>query len=424
MAEQMGSACERPGEKRRVVIAGGGYGGTTLAVRLGKTVRPDDDIEILLVEPNPCQQALSELDLVAVGPPRPEFCELWHPTVFRDLPVTVCYNRLDDVLAEERAVMVGARDAEKQRVDYWRLVIATGAVAFVPPVPGLAENSVTMWSVEDAQELQRRIEAAFKRAARHHDRTERQRLLSFTVIGGGATGIEIVGTLGQMLPKRARDAGIDPEDLSVRLVEGRPQILYDLPEPQRAKAAARLGRMGVELVLGRMVERVEGTEVVLAGGERVGAEVLVFCGGAKADPDAVSWGLEADTSGRIVCDEHLRAAGHPEIYVIGDVAAFRDPKDNRTLPMLAQFAIREAEHTAGNLLRESRGEPIEPYVPRMHGEFVSVGPRWGVGWMFGRNISGIPAIIMKRLTYVVYWFTVGGFPLAWRRTKEMLAMAR
>ncbi len=407
-----------------MVIAGGGYAGTTLAVKLARRQKPTDDLEIVLIEPNPCQQALSELDLVAVGPPRPEFCELWHPTVFKNLPVTVCYERLNDVKAEERAVYIGPREGPNERVEYWRLVIATGAVAFVPPVPGLAEHAVTMWSVADAQELQRRIDAAFKRAATLYSPEQRARTLSFTVIGGGATGIEIVGTLGQMLPRKARDAGLDSKDLRVRLVEGRPDILYDLPPRQRAKAATRLERMGVELLLGSMVERVEPGTVVLENGERVDAEVLVFCGGAKADPDAIEWGLEVDNSGRLVCDEYLRSPAHENIYVIGDVAAFRDPETNHTLPMLAQYAIREAEQTAENLLREAKGQSILPFTPHMHGEFVSVGPRWGVGWMFKLNVSGVPAIIMKRLTYVMYWFSVGGMRLAWKRTREMLAMQR
>ncbi len=416
--------CAETGSARRVVIAGGGYAGTTMAVNLGRGIRPEDDIEVMLIEPNPCQQALSELDLVAVGPPRPEFCELWHPTVFKDLPVTVCYNRVDRVDPARRLVTVGARGEAGQEVPYWRLVIATGAIAFVPPVEGLAEHAVTMWSVDDAQELQRRIEAAFRHAAMIADRAERRRVLSFTVIGGGATGIEIVGTLGQMLPKRAADAGLDPADMTVRLVEGRPQILYDLPDAQRAKAVRRLERMGVQLVLGSMVSRVDERTVFLADGTEVDATVLVFCGGAKPDPDAVGWGLEADNSGRLVVDSTCRSTQYPDIYIVGDVSSFRDPEKNRTLPMLAQFAIRESQHCAGSILREARGQEPEPFVPHMHGEFVSVGPRWGVGWMFGMNISGIPAIIMKRLTYVLYWWQVGRLPLAWKRLREMLSMAR
>lgn len=415
--------CGTPGTGRRVVIAGGGYAGTTVAVNLARSMKPGDDLEILLVEPQPCQQALSELDLVAVGPPKPEFCELWHTTVFKDMPVTLCYDRLDCVRPLEHTVCTGPVGAANNWLPYWRLVLATGAIAFVPPVPGLREHCVTMWSVADAQELQRRIEAQFRSAVKVADVAERRRILSFTVVGGGATGVEIVGTLGKMLPKRMRSFDLDPTDLSVHLVEGRPDILYDLPQSLRDRVKARLRDLGVTLHLGSMVDHVDAYAVHLANGQAVPSPVLCFCGGAKADPHAVDWGLEADNSGRLRVDEFCRAPGYDDIYVIGDVGAFRDPKDNRTLPMLAQFAIRQGEQTAANILREARGEKPEPFVPHMHGEFVSVGPGWAAGWAGPVHLTGFPGIVMKRLTYVLYWWMVGRVPLAWRRTREMLTMA-
>ena len=152
--------------------------------------------------------------------------------------------------------------------------------------------------------------------------------------------------------------------------------------------------------------------------------VLVWCGGAKADPHAASWGLQMDNSKRLLAEPDLKATGFDDVYVLGDVAAFRDPGTNRTLPMLAQFAITEAEHTAGNIVRELEGKPTMPFQPHMHGEFVSVGPSWGVGWMWRFSLSGIPAIFMKRLTYVLYWWQVGGVKLAWTRARELLSMQR
>ncbi len=417
-------ACATPNAARRVVIAGGGYAGTTAAVTLAKHMRAEDGIEVLLVEPDPCQQALSELDLVAVGPVKPEFCELWHPTVFKDLPVNVCYNRIDDVNPERGTVSIGPRGGPTQEVAYWRLVLATGAVAFVPPVPGLAEHAVTMWSVEDAQELQRRLDARMREAAKVADPAERRRLLSVVVVGGGATGVEMAGTLAQLLPERLRSFGLHADDCSVSLVEGRPDILYDLSASLRARAKRRLERLGATLRLGSMVSRVEDETLVLADGTVIHAPVLVFCGGAKPDPDAVSWDLAFDSSGRLLVDECCRAQGREDIFAVGDVAAFRNPADNKVLPMLAQFAIREAAHVAKVILDEARGKPCRPYLPRMLGEFVSVGPTWGVGWTLGVRMSGVPAIAMKRLTYVVYWLKVGGIPLAWRRTREMLKMLR
>jgi NADH dehydrogenase len=407
-------------DARRVVIVGGGYAGTTAAVSLARGLDRTSDVQILLVEPDPCQQALSELDLVAVGKPKPQFCELWHPTVFKNMPVTACYNTVENVDPDAGTVTI----SDGAVVDYWRLVIATGAIPFVPPVEGLAEHAVTMWSVDDAQELQRRSEEVFRSAVKMADREQRRSVLSFVVVGGGATGVEIAGTMAKALPQRALDHGLDGDEVQVTLVEGRPEILYDLRPEQRAKAVGRLEKMNARVITGEMVEAVDADSIRFQSGRSIDASVVVWCGGAKADPVAGSWGFETDNSGRLVADEYLKAVGNDAVYVIGDVAAARHPKTNKVLPMLAQVAIQQGPWVARNILAEARGGAVEPFEPHIRGEFVSVGPTWGVGWMYGLNLTGIPAIIMKRITYVKYWWQVGGIPLAWKRTREMLSMAR
>jgi NADH dehydrogenase len=416
------TTCPVSDAERRIVIIGGGYAGTTLAVRLGRELKrnPRPGVEVLLVETSPCQQALSELDLVAAGPERPEFCELWLPAVLKGLPVRTCFNRAEAIDCTRRIVTV----AGGTEVPYWRLVVASGAVPSLPPVPGLAEHAITMWSVADAQKLQSRVREQMKLAAAMPHAADRRRALSVTVCGGGATGVEVVGSLGQLLPKRETEVGLDPGDVNIHLVEGRPHILYDLPEAQRAKAAAQLARLGVDVVTGSMVQRVEADRVVLADGREVPSAVLVWCGGAHADPHAAVWGFTLDTGGRIATGPDGKAHGLDDVYALGDVASFRNPRDNRVLPMLAQFAITSAEHATGNLIAELDGRPTTPFVPNQHGEFVSVGPSWGVGWMFNLKLSGFPAIFMKRLTYVLYWWQVGGLSLAWKRGRELLSMQR
>ena len=407
-------------DARRVVIIGGGYAGTTCAVSLARSLNRRSDVQILLVEPDPCQQALSELDLVAVGKPRPQFCELWHPTVFKNMPVTVCYNTVQRV--DPAASTVTISDGET--VEYWRLVIATGAQPFVPPVEGLADNAVTMWSVDDAQDLQQRSERAFRKAVKMSSREQRRSALSFVVIGGGATGVEIAGTMAKALPERARDHGLDGDEVQVTLVEGRSQILFDLPEKQRIKAVRRLEKMNARVITGEMVDAVDVDEIRFQSGREIDASVVVWCGGAKADPLTGSWGFETDNAGRVVVGADLKAVGHDGVYVIGDVASCRHPETNKVLPMLAQIAIQQGPWVAHNLLAEANGSGPESFQPHLRGEFVSVGPTWGVGWMYGMNLTGIPAIIMKRITYVKYWFQVGGVSLAWKRTREMLSMSR
>jgi len=413
-----------PQHPRRVVVVGGGYAGLTFAVTLVNRTWASDGIEVVLVDPRPYQQALSELDLVAAGTARPQFAELWYADVLRGLPIKVVHQRMENVLPEEGVIQLGPRGSVVATIPYWRLVIATGAIASVPPIPGLEEHAITMWSVADAMKLQRAIEKQFGYAARLTDPEAKHRALAVTVVGGGATGVEIIGTIAKRLPSMIRRAGHDPGQLSMTLIEARSDILFDLPVSQRARARRRLEKMGVRLQMGRKLVAVDDTTAHLEGGIDVPSPVLVWAGGAHADPDAISWQLMCERSGRLAIDQNLKATGTDAIYAVGDVAAFRDPKDNHVLPMLAQFAIREAEHAAVSVLGEARGVEPKPFVPNMHGEFVSVGPGWGVGWMFGVNVSGWFAIVMKRLTYVVYWMGVGSYRLAWKRTVQMLQLRR
>lgn len=423
MTENIAAPCPAsPDKSKRILIVGGGYAGATLAVGLGRALnrKSHPDVEIVLIEPNPCQQALSELDLVAVGPDHPEFCELWLPAVLKDLPVRTCFNRVERIDPERRIVITSSG----HEIDYWRLAICTGAIPMVPPVEGLAERALTMWSVEDAQRLQRRLNEQLKLAARLPTTEERREALSITVCGGGATGVEIVGTIGQLLPKRAAEAGLDKGDLRITLIEGRPQILYDLKEEQRARAIRRLEQLGVDVVTGSMVARVSDDAVLLQDERSIPTSVLVWCGGAKADPHASEWGFAMDNGGRLLGRSDLKSRDYDDVYVLGDVASIQDPATNRTIPMLAQFAIREAQHAVGNIMNDLEGRPTTPYHPHMHGEFVSIGPSWGIGWAWKVKLVGVPAILMKRLTYVMYWWQVGGMKLAWQRGKEMLAMQR
>ena len=409
---------------RRIVVVGSGYAGMTCVVTLAHRAKPADDIEIVMIAPLPYQQALSELDLVAAGTPRPQWAELWHGDIFRGLPIKVCYERLEDVCAEDSTIAVGPDGAPVATIPYWRLVLATGAIPFVPPVPGLAERGITMWSTADALKLQQRVESQFKHAVTITSAEECRKAMAIAVVGAGATGVEVVGTLAYALPGMIRGAGYDPCMIQLSLIDSRNDILFDLKPREREKARNRLAKMGVELVLGSPLAKVEEGSATLQDGRVIPAQTVVWCGGAKADPDAVGWGLAVDASGRLVIDTSLKAEDHDAIYAVGDVSALRDPKTNRVLPMLAQFAIREAAHAAQNILRELRGGAMKPFEPHMHGEFVSVGPRWGVGWMFWLPVSGWFAIVMKRLTYVVYWLEVGTIRLAWRRTVQMMRMHR
>ena len=340
--------------------------------------------------------------------------------MLKDLPVRTCFNRVEHIDPARQVVTT----SDGNEVAYWRLAVCTGAVPSVPPIPGLAEHAVTMWSVADAQELQRRVNAQLKLAARLPDAVQRQEALSVTVCGGGATGIEIVGTIGQLLPKRAAEIGLDPDDLRISLVEGRPA---DPLRPARGAAdeAASASRSSVYgCTPARWSSASPPTEVILDDGTTCPIYRAGLGRWGEGRPTRRAVGVRALDSPDAWSTSDLKAQGFDSAYVLGDVAEFRDPATNRVLPMLAQFAIREARAHRRQHPARARRAATEPYHPHMHGEFVSVGPSWGVGWAWNLQLSGIPAIIMKRLTYVLYWWQVGGVRLAWRRGRELLAMQR
>lgn len=413
-----------PSHPRRVVVVGSGYAGITTVVSLAHKSKKADGLEIVLVAPLPYQEALSELDLVAAGNPRPQWAELWHGDIFKGLDIKVVYDRLDHVVPNENRIVLGPSGTPTGSIPYWRLVIATGAIPSVPPIPGLREHGITMWSVRDAHRVQEAIERQFKQAATLCSAEDCRERMSVCVVGGGATGIEVIGTIADVWPRMAAKLGYPDLRPTLTVLDGRPQILYDLNPREREKAVRKLKQLGVDLVLGEKLAQVEETRVITETGRVIPAAITIWCGGAKADPDAVTWGFTTDNSGRLTVDDRHRIPSHPAIYAVGDVAAFRDPKENHVIPMLAQFAIQGGDHVGKTIVWEARGKDAGPFTPHMHGEYVSIGPRWGVGWMLGIPVSGWFAIVMKRMTYIIWWFISGSFRIAWRRTVQMVRMHR
>lgn len=413
-----------PSHPRRVIVCGSGYAGMTAVVTLAQKSKPEDNLEIVLVSILPYQEALSELDLVVAGNPRPQWVELWHGDIFENLTIKVVYERLDSVDVGRKEITVGPKGEENARIPYWRLILATGATASIPPIEGLREHGITMWSARDAAQVQRRIQEQFRRAVTTCSDTACSLEMSVCVVGGGATGIEIIGTIADVLPRMASSLGYPQLNSTLTLLEARPDILYDLNAHERELAKSRLKKLGITLVLGEKLARVESNHATTETGRKIPSYITVWCGGAKPDPDAVGWGLETDNAGRLVVDEQYRIPEHPEIFAVGDLASYRDSETNKVIPMLAQYAVRNGDYAAKAVLSDARGKKPAVFSTAMHGEFVSIGPRWGVGEMSGIAFRGRPAIIMKRLTYILYWLQVGSFRLALRRTRQMMRMHR
>ena len=246
-------------------------------------------------------------------------------------------------------------------VEYDYLILATGA--------GHSYFGHTQWeayapglkSIEDALEIRRRILLAFEMAERETDEERRRALLTFVVIGGGPTGVELAGAIAEIAyTVMVQDfRSIRPQDARIILVEAGTRILPFMPESLALKAEAGLKRLGVEIVKDSPVTAVH-QGMVMAGTQTIRAGTVLWAAGVAPSPLARSLGVPLDDVGRVLVNPDLSIPGHPEVFVIGDLAAFVD-ETGKLLPGLAAVAVQEGRHAARNILRICKGLPSEPF---------------------------------------------------------------
>jgi NADH dehydrogenase len=299
------------------------------------------------------------------------------------------------LLAEVVAVDTDARQlrlADGGRLAYDRLILATGAShsyfghdEWAPFAPGLK-------SLEDALEIRRRILLAFERAEREADPGARQPWLTFVVVGAGPTGVELAGTLAEIarhtLASEFRH--IDPRSARIVLLEGAERVLPPYPPDLSERAARQLAGLGVEVRTRALVTEVD-AEGVRVGGERLAARTVLWAAGVAASPLGRSLGAPVDRAGRVRVQPDLTVPGHPEVFVVGDLAAVE--QDGRPVPGVAPAANQMGRHAAHNVLRSLRGEPPLPFRYVDKGSLATIGRRAAVALIKGVRLSGFVAWI-------------------------------
>jgi len=295
---------------------------------------------------------------------------------------------------EVRRIDVGARRIELDdgaSLAYDVLVVASGAThayfghdEWAPHAPGLK-------TLDDAVELRRRILLAFEHAENAPDEEERRRWLTFAIVGGGPTGVELAGTLAEIARHTLKSEfrRIDPASARVQLIEAGPRVLAAFPEDLSTKAEAHLRALGVEVLTGSPVEAIDGTGYV-RGGTRVDARTLVWAAGVAASPLGAMLGSSLDRSGRVQVQPDLTVPGHPEIFVAGDLAACRRP-DGRPVPGVAPAAKQMGTHVARVIAARLAGRASTPFVYRDYGNLATIGRMAAVVDLGKARFSGLPA---------------------------------
>ena len=288
-------------------------------------------------------------------------------------------------------------------LSYDSLIVATGSThsyfgndAWMRHAPGLK-------TLEDAFEIRRRILLAYEYAEREPDAARRAPWLTFVVIGGGATGVELAGTLAEIARHTLRGEfrSFDPRNARVVLLEGLERVLPSYPSDLSEKARQQLERLGVTVWLGRRVTGIDADGVQL-GADRLVAKTVVWAAGVAASPLGATLGTPLDRAGRVIVEPDLSVRGHPEIHVIGDLAAL--PNHLPPVPGIAPAAKQMGRHAARNILAALEGKPRRPFRYRDYGQLATIGRSAAVATMGRFHLWGFPAWFLWLVAHI--WFLI------------------
>ncbi|HEY3074304.1 MAG TPA: NAD(P)/FAD-dependent oxidoreductase [Burkholderiales bacterium] len=373
----------------RVIIVGCGFGGLWAAQALARgpvEVTVVDRTNHHLFTPLLYQVATAGLSAPSVaGPIRHILADQRNTTV---------------LFGEVRAVDLARRVVRLENGDelgYDYLIVAAGTThsyfghdEWAPFAPGLK-------TLEDALEIRRRVLLAFERAERESDPVRRGAWLTFVVVGGGATGVELAGTFAEIARHTLRGEfrRIDPHSARVMLVEGANRVLPPYPADLSAKAQLQLERLGVTVWPGRMVTAIDADGVSL-GAERIACKTVIWAAGVAASPLGASLGAPLDRAGRVKVEPDLSVPGHPEVFVAGDLASVD------AVPGIAPAAKQMGRHAAKNVLQLIAGRPSVKFRYRDYGQLATIGRNAAVAVIGRVKLSGFLAWLVWLVAHIYF----------------------
>ncbi len=376
-----------------VVVIGGGFGGLTAAQALRRApvnVTLIDRRNHHLFQPLLYQVATAGLAAPAIAAPIRQILAAQENT-------TVLYGEAARVDVARRTVVL----EDGGEIAYDHLIVGTGSTHSYFGRDDWAAHAPGLKTLDDAFELRRRILLAFERAEREQDPARRNAWLTFVVVGAGATGVEMAGTLAEIARHTLRGEfrRFDPRNARVVLIEGGERVLPAYPPDLSEKARLQLERLGVSVWLGRQVSGVD-ADGVRVSDERLVAKTVIWAAGVAASPLGATLGASLDRTGRVIVEPDLTLPGHPEISVIGDLAAL--PWHTPSVPGTAPPAKQMGRRAAKNIHLRLRGRPVKPFRYRDYGSLATIGRSKAVALLGRMKLSGYPAWLMWLSAHIFF----------------------
>jgi NADH dehydrogenase len=386
-------------DPRRILILGGGFGGTYVALGLERLLARREDVRVTLVTRENFLLFTPMLHEVAAG-------ELEPSTIIN--PLRKLLSRVETFVGDVERIDLATRhvrvahgfDGHTHELPFDHLVLALGSVTNFFGLPGVAEQALTMKSIDDALCLRNRVIRLLEEASSECAAGERQPLLTFVVAGGGFAGVETLGAMNdfvrELLPYFPT---LGPERIRMVLVTPDEVILPELGESLGRYAQRKLAARGVEIIAKSKVAAFRDRVVELTDGRTIPATTLVWTAGTAPNPLLRDLDV-AKERGRVRTDESLRVTGTTDLWALGDCALVPNSATGGYHPPTAQHAIREARTLARNLIATLDGKPAKPFRFSTLGQLAAIGRRTGVAHVFGVNFSGFAAWWLWRTVYL------------------------
>jgi NADH dehydrogenase len=381
------------GSGPKVVIVGGGFGGLRAAKLLGKSGR----VQVTLLDKRNHHLFQPLLYQVATASLNPS--DIAVPIRQVLAPYRTVRVHMETAVAVDLAGKTLVTDSDRHEYDY--LILAAGASHSYFGHPEWEDLAPGLKTLEQALEIRRRVLTAFEAAEKTADPAAQKRLLTFIVIGGGPTGVEMAGALAELAHAIAASdfRNIPKSAPRVILLQGNDRVLPMFAHSLSAKAKAALERKGVEVRLDRIAREIT-TEGVRLDDGLIGAANVIWAAGVKPAAIGKALGTPLDKEGRVVIGPDLSLPGHPEVFVIGDQAHFDGP--NGPLPGLAPVAMQQGVHAAENILRELAKKPRKPFRYIDKGTMAVIGRNFAVTDFHGLRIGGWFAWLMWLFVHIMY----------------------
>jgi len=418
---------------KNILILGGGYAGIAAAKKLAKKYNSNEEINITLVDMHPFHTLMTELHEVAGHRVEPDSVRVPYAKIFGVSKVKVVLDTINCVDFQKNQANSATRT-----YDYDYLVLGCGAEPEFFGIPGIKENSFTLWSFDDAMKLRYHVDDIFEKAVAEQDAAKRQKMLTFVVAGGGFTGIEMAGELLEWRDVMCAKWLIDRSEVRIVVVEALPHILPMLEEDLREKVAVYMKKHNAELMVSTPIVGADPGVVKLKDGSVLETGTFIWTAGVTGCAFAECLDLakgpfgrntesapgeppKRNRKGRLLVTDEIRSVDYPNIFPVGDNLWFIE--NDKPLPQIVETALQTGETAAHNIIADIEGSKPKKFKSNYHGFMISVGGKYGVSNAMGIKLSGIFAMAMKHFVNLHYLISVAGFNQCWEYIKhEFLEM--